>query len=190
LNQRSHLRESKYGPGFKLATSSPYTDVTDSDFESIAESLPPAPNVFIWHTWPDDLIHDQHDKPSGPAQIARVTTKALNSDSFWTLVERLRQGRRLLITSDHGYAISGRFVYLPSPLSERMRDHFGAGRYGAVPTEATALVGTQPLVVTNGGRASVVGHWKWKPPGGYPYVCHGGLTLSEVCVPFVEFAAL
>jgi hypothetical protein len=47
LSQRSQLRESKYGPSFKLAGSSPYTDTTDADFESVAESLPPAPAAFI-----------------------------------------------------------------------------------------------------------------------------------------------
>jgi hypothetical protein len=114
----------------------------------------------------------------------------LHSDGFWKLLDRLRQGRRVLITSDHGYAISGRFVELSSPLAEQMRDHFGARRYGAIPNESLVLVGTQPLYVTFGGRASIVGQWKWRPPAGYPHVCHGGLTLGEVCVPFVEFAAL
>ena len=33
----------------------------------------------------------------------------LTSDDFWGFVERLATGRRLVITSDHGYAATGLF---------------------------------------------------------------------------------
>ena len=46
------------------------------------------------------------------------------------------------------------------------------------------------MYIALGDRASVVGPWKWKVEGGFPHIGHGGLTLAEVCVPFLLFPAL
>jgi hypothetical protein len=47
-----------------------------------------------------------------------------------------------------------------------------------------------PVVITDSGVHVVMGQCKWRVQGGFPQVCHGGLSLLEVAVPFVEFPPL
>ena len=74
-----------------------YTDIVNLPFEDC--SVPPGYNLVIWHTWLDDLIHLTHRAPD---QIASLGLSTLQGDGFWGFVNRLRQGRDLVITSDHG----------------------------------------------------------------------------------------
>jgi hypothetical protein len=87
LSQRSQLKESKYPAGFALASGSPYTDVTDGfDLASVAGTVPPVPNVVLWHPWPDDLVHASADQSSGPRHVAQRTRETLGGDDFWSLI--------------------------------------------------------------------------------------------------------
>ena len=43
-----------------------------------------------------------------------------------------------------------------------------------------------PTVLNHNGHLVVMGQTKWKVQGGFPQVCHGGLSLLEVAVPFIE----
>ena len=36
----------------------------------------------------------------------------------------------------------------------------------------------------------VMGQRKWKVQGGFPHVCHGGMSLLEVAVPWIELQSL
>lgn len=190
LSGRAQLKASKYGAGFALGEGRPWTDVSDGfSFPTLAEQIPSSPNVVVWDPWLDDLLHKLAPKPGGPKQLAANTQTVLNGDGFWSLVARMRQGRELAITSDHGYAISHRFIDLPPSLGEAFRLHFGAKRCAGIPASDLTPPGAAPLYVTSNGRAAIVGPWKWKAPGGYPHLNHGGLTLGEACVPFITFEA-
>jgi hypothetical protein len=191
LSGRAQLKASGYGRNFVFASSKPWTDVSEGfDFGGLAGHVPPAPNVFLWDPWPDKLLHDSANRSSGPKHFAATVQQVLRGDGFWKLVERLRQGRRVAITADHGYAVSHRFVDLPPGLGEKMRLQFGASRSGAVPSALLHSPANPPLYMSVNGRAAVVGPWKWKSPGGYPHLNHGGLTLGEVCVPVITFEAI
>jgi hypothetical protein len=47
-----------------------------------------------------------------------------------------------------------------------------------------------PIVVSHNEHHIVMGQRKWKVQGGFPHVCHGGLSLLEVTVPWIEFEAI
>ena len=47
-----------------------------------------------------------------------------------------------------------------------------------------------PVVLTANGYHMVTGQVKWRIQSGFPPRCHGGLTLLEVAVPWVEFPPL
>lgn len=47
-----------------------------------------------------------------------------------------------------------------------------------------------PIVVSHNEHHIVMGQRKWKVQGGFPHVCHGGLSLLEVAVPFIELPPL
>lgn len=191
LSGRVQLKKSGYPSSFVLAAAKPWTDVSEGfDFGGLAGQVPAVPNVVLWDPWLDDMLHKLAGKPGGPKQLEASAQQVLAGDGFWNLVTRLRQGRELLITSDHGYAVSYRFIDLPQSLGEAFREHFGAKRFGTIPSASLAPAGGAPMYVTVADRTSIVGPWKWKSPGGYPHLNHGGLTLGEACVPFITFEAL
>ncbi len=186
LPSRSTLANDGKPGTFALFGGDCYTDVVSLPFEDCA--VPPSPNLVIWHSWLDDLIHLQQKLPD---QIASIATSTLQSDGFWNFINRLRQGRGLIITSDHGYAVSKRFsseVEDPDAI-EILRKTFGASRNKAV-SEPWQKRFMPPIVMTNNNQHVVMGQRKWKVQGGFPHVCHGGMSLLEVAVPYMEFPAL
>jgi hypothetical protein len=186
LPSRSALANDGKPGTFALFGGDCYTDVVSLPFEDCA--VPPTPNLVIWHSWLDDLIHLQQKLPD---QIASIATSTLQSDGFWNFINRLRQGRGLIITSDHGYAVSKRFsseVEDPDAI-EILRKTFGASRNKAV-SEPWQKRFMPPIAMTNNNQHVVMGQRKWKVQGGFPHVCHGGMSLLEVAVPYMEFPAL
>lgn len=186
LPSRSALANNGKPGTFALFVGNCYTDVVSLPFEDCA--VPPSPNILIWHSWLDDLIHLQGKLPD---QIASQASGVLQNDGFWNFVNRLRQGRSLVITSDHGYAVSKRFsseVEDPDAI-EILKKTFGASRNKAA-SEPWQKRFMPPIVMTNNNQHVVMGQRKWKIQGGFPHVCHGGMSLLEVAVPFVEFPAL
>ena len=186
LPSRSALANDGKPGTFALFGGDCYTDVVSLPFEDCA--VPPTPNLVIWHSWLDDLIHLQQKLPD---QIASIATSTLQSDGFWNFINRLRQGRGLIITSDHGYAVSKRFsseVEDPDAI-EILRKTFGASRNKAV-SEPWQKRFMPPIAMTNNNQHVVMGQRKWKVQGGFPHVCHGGMSLLEVAVPYMEFPSL
>lgn len=186
LQSRSALANDGKPGTFALFGGNCFTDVVSLPFEDCA--VPPTPNLVIWHSWLDDLIHLQHKLPD---QIASIATSTLQSDGFWNFINRLRQGRGLIITSDHGYAVSKRFS---SEVEDQdaidiLRKTFGASRNKVV-SEPWQKRFMPPIVMTNNNQHVVMGQRKWKVQGGFPHVCHGGMSLLEVAVPYMEFPSL
>ena len=90
------------------------------------------PHLFYWHTWPDEpLIHGNAQKDDALRLVAAQTKQQLSSAEFWPFIDRIRQGRRLVITSDHGYADSHFFSdeVRDSETVQLLRNAFGAKRY-------------------------------------------------------------
>jgi hypothetical protein len=193
LPGRSKLYNNKYPASFVFGGQDVYADFLDSPFADCVGVVPSVPRVFLWHAWPDDpLIHGNAGKDDGPETLAAQTKQQLSSDPFWAFVDRLRQGRRLVITSDHGYAVSRNFSdEIRDPeMVQLLRNTFGAKRYAA---ESLASPWPRrhlpPLVVNHAGRLAVIGQRKWAVQGGFPHLCHGGLSLLEAAVPFIELPA-
>jgi hypothetical protein len=186
LSSRSALANDGKPGTFALFDGDCYTDVVRLPFEDCM--VPPSPNVVFWHSWLDDLIHLQQKLPD---QIAGIAANTLQSDGFWSFINRLRQGRNLVITSDHGYAVSKRFsseVDDPDAI-EVLRKAFGASRHKSV-TEPWQKRFMPPIVMTNNHQHVVMGQRKWKVQGGFPHICHGGMSLLEVAVPWIELSNL
>jgi hypothetical protein len=182
-SSRSTLANNGKPGTFNLFNGQCYTDVVSLPFEDCP--VPPSPNVVIWHSWLDDLIHLQQKLPD---QIASQASNVLQGDGFWNFINKLRQGRRLVITSDHGYAVSKRFsseVEDPDAI-DILRKTFGASRNKTL-SEPWEKQFMPPIVMTHNNQVMVMGQRKWKVQGGFPHVCHGGMSLLEVAVPWLEF---
>jgi hypothetical protein len=188
LSSRGQVEHNGKPASFAFTGEETWTDVLSLPFEDCASSFPPKTNVFLWHTWLDDLIHHQRLLPD---QVSSQAEKRLQSDGFWKLVDTMRTGRRLVITSDHGYAVARNFsTELNDPEHvELLRRTFGASRAKEVVGDLERTF-FPPLTVRRGKQLVVTGQRKWKVQGGFPHLCHGGASLLEVAVPFVKLPAL
>ena len=186
LPSRSALSNDGKPGTFKLFGGDCYTDAVSLPFADC--TVPPVPNVVIWHFWLDDLIH-LHKKI--PDQITSIASETLQGDGFWSFVNKLRQGRKLIITSDHGYAVSKRFSseVENTEAIDILRKTFGASRNKSI-SEPWQERFMPPMIMTHEGEHVILGQRKWKVQGGFPDVCHGGMSLLEVAVPFMELPAL
>ena len=187
---RSKLFNNKPPGTFIFAGPDTFTDVLDAPFEDCIGSVPLTPRLFLWHKWPDEpLIHLHEDKKNGHTVVASETKKQLDSDGFWSFVDRMRQGRRLVITADHGYAVSQFFSneIKDSDSIKMLREHLHASRCAREdPNREWPSCHLPPLVVKHDGWLVVTGQRKWKVQGGFPQLCHRGLSLLEAAVPFIE----
>jgi hypothetical protein len=186
LPTRSALTNNTKPGTFSLFGANCYTDVLSMPFSDC--TVRPLPNIVIWHTWLDDLIHLQRKLPD---QIANIASSTLKGDDFWNFLNRLRQGRNLVITSDHGYAVSKRFSseVEDTDAVKILRETFGASRYKPIlqPSQKNFM---PPILMTHNKQHIVMGQRKWNVQGGFPDLCHGGMSLLEVAVPYIELPAL
>jgi hypothetical protein len=189
FGQRSNLAnnqgKSEFFPGA-------WTEVSGLPFADCAVQIIAEPNIIFWHEWPDSEMHELADE-NGYRKLAKSAASQLRSDDFWVLVERLTTGRRLIITADHGYAHSGLFPDVASKdQSNYLKDSFKSGRSNKVELVDKPHYWVPPLTQildTGHGRWELVlGRRKWKSQGGYPSLAHGGLSLLEVAVPFIELS--
>jgi hypothetical protein len=193
ISGRSKLLNNQPPASFSFSGPDVYTDLLDAPFADCANMIPSKPRLFLWHKWPDEpLIHLHAAQDDGADLVASQIKQQISSPEFWRFVDRIRQGRRLIIASDHGYAVSRFFsdeirdsdtVYL-------MRSVFGAKRYATESTNAPwPRRHLPPLVSRHNGQLVVMGQRKWAVQGGFPHLCHGGLSLLEAVVPLIEFSA-
>lgn len=186
FGQRSSLGNNGAGSAHKLAGAR--TESTDIDWQSCADMIGSEPDWLFWHHWPDKDVHDFADAGEGLRPLVQKADDHLRSDAFWSLVSRLAEGRRLVITSDHGYAASELFPDATSEQSDYLKQVYKSGRWNTAAHEPGSWVPPIDLMLdTRHGRHLFVnGRRKWKSAGGYPTLTHGGLSILEVAVPFLE----
>jgi hypothetical protein len=186
LPSRSSLANDGKSDTFKLFDGSVYTDVISMPFEDCI--VPSIPNLMIWHSWLDDLIHLQNKNPN---QIEKITSSVLQGDGFWSFVNKMRQGRKLVITSDHGYAVSKLFSseVTDTQAVKILKKTFSASRNKPA-SDTWQNQFMPPIVMTENNQHVVLGQRKWKVQSGFPHICHGGMSLLEIAVPYMELPAL
>ncbi len=167
------------------------TESMNAAWDYCLDWIASAPDIALWHHWPDERIHQLADPGDGFQKLCREAAQQLTSDSFWQMVERMATGRRLVITSDHGYAVCGMF----SNVSDKeqvswLKSNFGSSRFAPGPSAAYHWVPPISLCLqsAHGTNQFVLGRRKWHSAGGYPTLTHGGLSLLEVAVPFIEIS--
>ena len=107
------------------------------------------------------------------------------------LLSALPPVRRLVITGDHGYAATGLFPdTADSKQAQHLKARFKSGR--SAPGDDSSSDWVPPIDVIldtpHGRHAFALGRRKWKSQGGYPTLAHGGLSLLEVAVPFIQLS--
>jgi hypothetical protein len=183
---RSKLQNNGAGLAHKLQAASTETvDLPWKDCESLIGSTP---NQIFWHHWPDAKLHDGSGAGQGLEPLTKDVAEQLSSDDFWSFVERLATGRRLVITSDHGYAATGYFPDADGEVGQFLKQAFGSSRSRTGTGNTGPFVPPVALQINSphGAHLLALGRRKWRSQGGYPTLTHGGLSLLEVLSPFVE----
>jgi hypothetical protein len=183
---RASLKNNGADASFILGGVDTYSDVLSAPFKDCLGDIPPLKNLFIWHTWLDSQIHEHRREPE---QLTKLVHKELSSSGFWEMVQRLRQGRKLLVTSDHGYANCRLFASSETTglAKDTLAKFFGQAR-SCKKQEDFPGGFMPPLVLTMNDHHVVLGQRNWTVAGGYPHLAHGGLSLLEALVPFIEYA--
>jgi len=187
FSQRSALDSNGAGSAHKLKQAT--TACGNLNWLDCVNMVGSQTSFVFWHHWPDVRMHELAVPGAGLHKLAKEATQTLSSDDFWSLVERLTTGRRLIITSDHGYASCGHFHDLTDKDQVAyMKSLFKSGRSAEAGASDGAWVPPIDLRLTStsGTHQYVLGRRKWKSAGGYPTLQHGGLSLLEVFVPFIE----
>ena len=186
FSSRSQLQNNGGGNSHKLQPAR--TECVDMPWQDCANLIDASPNWVFWHHWPDSKVHDAAGAGRGLDVLVRDAAQQLTSDDFWAFVKRLAKGRRLIITSDHGYAATGYFPDADGEVAQFLKQTFSSGRAKPGPGDTGPFV--PPVVLQldtpHGTYRLAVGRRKWKSQGGYPTLTHGGLSLLEVLSPFVE----
>ena len=184
--QRSALEANGAGSGHCFAGAR--TECVGIPWAEAAGYVTSDPDFVLWHHWPDMQIH----APDGVSleSLGKGAAKQLLSKDFWYLIQQLTTGRRLVITSDHGYAATGHFPNTEDgDQAKYLQTTFKSGR---VADGADTGPWLPPLDLriqsTHGDRRMVLGRRKWKSPGGYPALAHSGLSVLEVTLPFIELS--
>ncbi len=185
--QRSALGNDGAGSSHRLVGAR--TETLDVNWEDAASQITSQSRWVLWHHWPDTCIHEMAEQGKGLSELVAEVADRLTSESFWEMIFRLTQGRRLVITSDHGYAASGMFPDITAKeQANYMKSNFKAGRSVSDSGIQSSWVPPVDLVIDtdSGPQRFVLGRRKWKVSGGYPTLTHGGLTILETMVPFIE----
>lgn len=187
LPQRSALTAGVVS-SLKLAGAA--TAFFDQPWQECADTLPNSPSLFVWHEWPDSLLHDYAAPGKGLAPLAQSVGAALCGDEFWSFVDRLATGRSLVITSDHGYAASGQFGDVHDVVQkDYLASTYGAERF-ASSQDRSPSAWSPPLDIAmttvRGPYRFVLGRRSWSVAGGRKNLAHGGISLLEVASPFIE----
>ena len=189
FGQRSALESNGAGTSHKLQGAR--TESVNLPWKECVALVDASTDWVLWHHWPDERIHVLSSPGPGLSALAKEAAEQLASEDFWALVRRLTTGRRLVIAGDHGYAAAGLFPDMADQRQvEHLRSRFKSGRSAS---GDHALGNWTPpidavLDTPHGKHAFVLGRRKWKSPGGYPTLTHGGLSLLEVAVPFIELS--
>lgn len=186
FGSRSQLQNNGGGLAHKLQpTSTESVDLPWKDCEGLVNNTP---NQFFWHHWPDAKLHDGSGAGQGLEPLTKDVVQQLGSEDFWAFVERLATGRRLVITSDHGYAATGYFPDADGEVAQFLKQTFSSGRSKAGKGDTGPFVPPVALQINgpHGAHLLALGRRKWRSQGGYPTLTHGGLSLLEVLSPFVE----
>ena len=187
---RASLQNNAAGSAHRLPGAR--TESLDAAWGACADWVQAAPNIVLWHHWLDSRLHALQGPGHGFQTLGQEACEQLRSDGFWSLIAKLAHGRTLLITSDHGYAMAGQFadVGAGSDQGKWLKENFGSSRYadgfGAADPFLPPL--SLALDTAHGTHRFALGRRRWRSQGGYPTLAHGGLSLLEIFVPFIQLA--
>jgi len=144
--------------------------------------------LMIWSSFPDNTYKDSGAKFENHFENIHV-----RFETAWiNTVQQIKEKKRIIITSDHGYIFLG--TGMDFPLSSREKEvrelnaFFGNDRYAFLPERPAPPVSDNIIVDTHRQVAMLKGRVKTRSTGeaATRLYKHGGLSLMEMLIPWVE----
>lgn len=192
LNGRFDLARRPVPAKFFIPATDAYIDTFKKiPFGESALKIPNQKNLFIWHGWPDDSLHDLGKVDDAFNRFIDHVKEQIESDGFKKLVLWLAQGRELLITSDHGYCETTGFQMARNDENIELKT-LGHTRAKSIKEDERFAGRTIPPATiemnsTSTGDLYRIAVGRRRPNDkGFPALTHGGLSLLECTVPLIS----
>jgi len=140
---------------------------------------------YIWSYFPDvmlDRIKIGHTVISSLEEMYKIVEKMVLE-----ILSELK-ANRIIITSDHGYIITGAgFVFsVPDKAKRKLQQIFGSKRYVKMGNIDVEDLIEEGYIKEFNGYYIVKSRHLWPVPGRYSIYIHGGLSLMECLTPVLE----
>lgn len=178
------------GVSKKSIFSNGYTDCIGLSWERSKDIIKSQKNLFIWHKYPDEKMHDLNSHGTGMQDLFISTKDLFLDEAFWSFIQKISTGRDVVITSDHGYAATGLYMDITDKdQKDYLKKRYKSSRFTKNCEIESHWIPPIEMKIDSkiGEHTFVLGKKKWKTSGGYPILTHGGLSLLEVMVPFIHF---
>lgn len=156
------------------------------DHEGRRHHLPlESPALCLWSAFPDQTYQDSGARfPNHFAELHR------RLEAVWrNTVQAVPPGRRILVTSDHGYVFFGHGLdaQRDRPAVRPLTEWFGGERWRALAPGEAPPSHPDVAVVPHRRVAMIRGRVQTHPPGpaGARLYKHGGLSLMEMVTPWI-----
>ncbi len=192
ISGRASLSKGSNPKGLLIDTNNTFVDsFKNTPFNETTHKITNDKNIFIWHGWPDDSLHIHGKYDDAFNQFIDHVQEIISSEGFASCIQKLAQGRELLITSDHGYCNTSSFTaatgehhqelkLLGHTRAKRSTD-IGNGAGKTIPPATMEMMSTS----TNENYRIAIGRRRPNDKG-FPALTHGGLSLMECAVPLIH----
>ncbi len=189
---RASLVRGKVPKGFLIDSEHTYVDnFKKIPFGETANKIPNETNIFLWHGWPDDSLHDFGKVDDAFKRFIDHVNEIISSEGFIGLIKKLSQGRELLITSDHGYCNTSNFSTARDDHNQELKllGHSRAKKVSEINGDAGRTIPPatieMPASASNDNYRMAMGRLRPKDKG-FPALTHGGLSVMECTVPLIH----
>ena len=142
-------------------------------------------SLLIWSTFPDNTYKDSGAKFENHFENIHVRFET----AWMHSVQQIKNKKRLIITSDHGYIFFGTGMDFPRSSQEmrELNDYFGNDRYAFLTEKPTPPQSDDIIVDERRQVAIIKGRVKTRSTGeaATKLYKHGGLSLMEMLTPWV-----
>lgn len=189
---RASLAKGSNPKGLLINTENTFVDsFKNTPFNETNQKITNDKNIFIWHGWPDDSLHIYGKYDDAFSQFIEHVKEIITSDGFGSCIQKLAQGRELLITSDHGYCNTSSFTSAVGEHHQELKllGHTRAKRSADLDKGAGKTIppATMEMLSTSTNELYRVAIGRRRPSDkGFPALTHGGLSLMECAVPLIH----
>ncbi|MBC7429624.1 MAG: hypothetical protein H7336_13485 [Bacteriovorax sp.] len=192
LSGRASLAKGSNPKGFLISTENTFVDsFKNTPFKETNQKITSEKNIFIWHGWPDDSLHVYGKHDDAFSEFIEHVTDIITSEGFGSCIQKLAQGRELLITSDHGYCNTSSFTSAVGEHHQELKllGHTRAKKSADLVKGAGKTIppATMEMMSTSTNELYRIAVGRRRPSDkGFPALTHGGLSLMECAVPLIH----